>query len=76
MLCLQLLIRPVVKLVNSIMQICPTWSTLCHRESQEGDLPVYISLGIPRLLLDHHKPKNLHAEAEEDVEYNREQQRG
>lgn len=74
--CLQLLIRPVVKLINSIMQTCPTRSALCHPQSQEGDLPVYIGLGIPRLLLDHHKPENLHAEAEEDVKYNREQQWG
>lgn len=33
-----------------------------------------IGLGIPRLLLDHHKPENLHAEAKEDVKHNREQQ--
>jgi len=73
---LQQLIRPVVKLINNVMHTCPTRSALCHPEPQEGDLPVYISLGIPGLLLNHHKPKNLHAEAEEDVKYNREQQRG
>lgn len=71
-----LLIRPAVKLINSFTQTSPTRPTLQHPESQKGVLPVYISLGIPRLLLDHHKPEDLHAEAEEDVKHNREQQWG
>lgn len=73
---LQLPIRPAVKLINSFRQTCPTESTLWYPESQKGALPLYIGLGIPWLLLDHHKPEDLHAEAEEDVKHNREQQWG
>lgn len=62
------------QLINSFTQTCPTRSTLWYPESQKGILPVYIGLGIPRLLLDNHKPEDLHAEAEEDVKHNREQQ--